>query len=111
MVDRASRVHFDSGTIRSTRVPNMAETSQSSSPLDRFLVEFLTMVSASDAGFQPGPESATLATRMDTPQAFVDALFTSARTRGLLKPKYGRGNKIRWTVSPAGEAFLLRHVS
>lgn len=50
-----------------------------------------------------------LASRLDIPRAFVDALFTSARTRGLIKPMYGRGNKIRWAVSPVGEAIVRGH--
>ncbi len=84
----------------------MAESPQSSSPLDPFLVKFLAIVESSENGFQPGPESSKLASRMDTQQAFVDALFTSARTRGLIKPMYGRGNKIRWAISPLGQEFL-----
>ncbi len=87
----------------------MAQTSQSPSPLDPFLVQFLAMVDASETGFQPGPESDVLASRLDIPRAFVDALFTSARTRGLIKPMYGRGNKIRWAVSPIGEAIVQGH--
>ncbi len=76
------------------------------SPLDPFLREFLVIVDSNESGFQPGPQSAKLASRMGTPQAFVDALFTSARTRGLLKPMYGRGTKIRWGVSPRGRDFI-----
>jgi hypothetical protein len=89
----------------------MDQPSQSASPLDPFLVRFLAMVDASETGFQPGPESDALASRLDIPRAFVDALFTSARTRGLIKPMYGRGNKIRWTVSPIGEAFIRSQAS
>jgi len=85
-----------------------AEPTHSPSPLDPFLVRFLAVVDAGDTGFQPGPESDELAARLDVPRAFVDALFTSARTRGLLRPKYGRGNKIRWAVSPLGADFLRR---
>ncbi|MEJ7900532.1 MAG: hypothetical protein WKF63_01730 [Thermomicrobiales bacterium] len=90
---------------------DMAHPSRSPSPLDPFLVQFLAMVDASEAGFLPGPASATLATRMGTQRAFVDALFTSARTRGLIKPLYGRGSKIRWAVSTLGEAFMRDQAS
>lgn len=86
----------------------MSEPSTTTSPLDPFLRQFLALVDAGDLGFQPGPESDVLASRLELPRAFVDALFTSARTRGLLKPMYGRGNKIRWAVSPLGSQFLHR---
>ncbi len=84
----------------------MAQPSRLPSPLDPYLAQFLAMVDATEAGFQPGPESANLASRMDIPREFVDALFTSARARGLIKPMYGRGNKVRWAVSPVGEALM-----
>ncbi|MBA2468033.1 MAG: hypothetical protein H0V37_01360 [Chloroflexia bacterium] len=87
----------------------MSEHIQPTSPLDPFLVQFLVQVQAGKAGYQPGPEASAVASRLDIPRAFVDALFTSARTRGLLKPLYGRGTKIRWTVSPSGEDFIHRH--
>ncbi|MBA3378023.1 MAG: hypothetical protein H0T93_04000 [Chloroflexia bacterium] len=89
----------------------MVHPPRSPSPLDPFLVQFLAIVDASEDGFQPGPASANLASRMGTQRAFVDALFTSARTRGLIKPMYGRGSKIWWTVSPVGEAFLRDQTS
>ncbi len=89
----------------------MAESSQSPSPLDPFMVTFLAIVDASENGFQPGPETSRLASRMDTQRAFVEALFTSARTRGLIRPMYGRGNKVRWAVSPLGEALMRNQAS
>ncbi len=88
----------------------MAQTSPSPSPLDPFLARFLALVAASASGFQPGPESDLAAQSLDVPRAFVDSLFTSARTRGLVKPLYGRGNKVRWTVSPVGETLVRDHV-
>ncbi len=87
----------------------MSEHIQPTSPLDPFLVQFLMQVQAGKAGYQPGPEASAVASRLDIPRAFVDALFTSARTRGLLKPLYGRGAKIRWTISPAGEDLVRQH--
>ncbi len=79
------------------------------SPLDPFMAQFLDLVERADDGFQPGPESKIMAERLDLPVPFVDALFTSARMRGLLKPAYGRGSKIRWRVSPAGAALTQDH--
>lgn len=84
----------------------MAEDAPSPSPLDPYLVRFLAVIERSESGFQPGPESASIASRMDLPRPFIDALFTSARTRGLIKPMYGRGNKIRWAISLIGEEFM-----
>lgn len=88
---------------------DMAHPPHSPSPLDPFLASFLAIVDASDTGFQPGPESDRIAARLDVPRAFVDTLFTSARTRGLLKPMYGRGAKVRWSVSPNGEELIRDH--
>ncbi len=76
------------------------------SPLDPFLTQFLTIVAARDQGFQPGPETAEMATSLNVPRAFVEALYTSARTRGLVKPKYGRGSRMWWVVSPAGSNLI-----
>lgn len=85
---------------------DMAQPSHSPSPLDPFLARFLALVATSENGFQPGPESDRLARGLEVPRPFVDTLFTSARTRGLIKPMYGRGNKVRWKVSPTGEALI-----
>lgn len=43
---------------------------------------------------------------LDIPEAFLEALFTSARTRGLLKPIPLARAKLRWTISATGERFL-----
>ena len=89
----------------------MSDLEVPASPLDPFLVRFLAAVQESGEGYQPGSETGQIARALDFQKAFVDALFTSARTRGLLKPQYGRGNKVRWTVSPAGADLLQRHPS
>ena len=81
----------------------MTNPHATASPLDPFLARFLHEVGASSEGFQPGAESKVMAQRLEVPLAFIDALFTSARMRGLLKPAYGRGSKVRWQLSPAGE--------
>jgi hypothetical protein len=78
----------------------------SPSPLDDGLRQFLRHVRDTKSGFSPGRQSREAAAALDLPEAFVEALFTSARTRGLLKPDpLGRG-KLRWTVSAMGERFL-----
>jgi hypothetical protein len=88
-------------------IPDMSDNAVPESPLDPYLVQFLTAIHSLPDGYQPGPETSQVAADLDFPKAFVDALFTSARMRGLLKPQYGRGSKVRWTVSPAG-AELVR---
>jgi hypothetical protein len=50
-----------------------------------------------------------MARALEQPRAFVDMLFTSARMRGLIKPSYGRGNKVAWVVSPHGLTLISRH--
>jgi hypothetical protein len=87
--------------------PILSDNAPHSSPLDPFLARFLAAVVNADDGFQPGAEGRDIATSLDVPPSFVDALFTSARTRGLLKPVYGRGGKVRWSVSASG-ARLIR---
>jgi hypothetical protein len=88
----------------------MKETSRQSSPLDPFLARFLHAIEHGGAGFQPGPETAAMAEQLDLPRAFVEGLLTSARTRGLVKPMYGRGSKIRWNVSPTGVMLIRSQV-
>lgn len=76
------------------------------SPLDDFLVQFLVAIVQSERGFTPGQESSIIAKRLDVQREFVDTLYTSARTRGLLKPAYGRGSKVVWQVSPSGLSLI-----
>lgn len=78
------------------------------SPLDPFLERFLREIKIRDNGFQPGLESTEVADAMTVPRAFVNALFTSAQTRGLLKPIYGRGSTVRWELSPTGQDLIDR---
>lgn len=87
-------------------MPTTTSSSGRTSPLDPFLVRFLAAVETRDQGFYPGVESAELATDLDLPRAFIDGLYTSARTRGLLKPRYGRGSRVRWGVSPSGRNLM-----
>ncbi len=81
----------------------------SPSPLDEGLQLLLRHVRGLESGFSPGRLSREAAETLDIPEAFVEALFTSARTRGLLKPiPFGRGS-LRWTISATGERFLEGH--
>ena len=89
--------------------PTLSDHSPHSSPLDPFLARFLAAVAKEDDGFQPGAEGRAIASSLDVPPSFVDALFTSARTRGLLKPVYGRAGKVRWNVSASGAELVRAH--
>lgn len=87
----------------------MSERSVPESPLDRFLASFLVAVSEMSDGYLHSTASAKkLAAGLGMQREFVDALFTSARTRGLLKPAYGRGSRIHWKVSDHGAEFLSK---
>lgn len=98
-MERTIRLASHQGTIMRPSSPNP-------SPLDNGLLRFLRQVRGLESGFHPGLQSREIAVILDIPEAFVDALFTSARTRGLLKPNpLGRG-RLRWTVSATGERFL-----
>jgi hypothetical protein len=78
----------------------------SPSPLDASLRRLLAYVQQLENGFTPGAQIAEVAHDLDVPEAFVEALFVSARTRGLLKPNHlGRG-RLRWTVSAIGDRFV-----
>jgi hypothetical protein len=91
---------------RRSKTPAMPATDSLPSPLDPFLAAFLKEIEARGGGYQPGPDTTAIAERLDMPRAFVEGLLTSARTRGLVKPMYGRGNKVRWNVSPSGARLM-----
>jgi hypothetical protein len=81
---------------------------QTASPLDGYLVGFLDCLAALPDGFSPAGDAAAVAQRVDVLPEFVDALFVSARTRGLIEPfrsKNSRG-RYRWQVSNRGRAWL-----
>ncbi len=78
------------------------------SSLDPFLGEFLRRVIDLTDGYAPLSHGRAIAEALDWPPAFVDALFTSARTRGLLEPFRARGTRgrNRWRVSARGRAWI-----
>lgn len=88
------------------RAGKRMSTAASPSPLDPSLRRLLSFVQQLDDGFTPGAQNADAARELEVPEAFVDALFVSARTRGLLKPHYVGRNRLRWTVSATGERFV-----
>ena len=78
------------------------------SPLDPFLGEFLRRVMDLTDGYAPLSHGRAIAAALDWPPAFVEALFTSARTRGLLEPLRTRSTRgrSRWRVSARGRAWV-----
>ena len=94
------------------RLPiNMDGTNQSpASPLDPIMVVFLEYVQSLASGFAPGVQSREAASSAGVPDALIDAVFVSARTRGLIgrdfnaKPR----TRTRWIVSPRGRDFIIK---
>ena len=84
------------------------ERVSAASPLDPFLLVLLRFVADRPNGLSQHGAAATVAEAMDAPVPFVEALFASARSRGLatLQPGGGRGSKVVWRISPRGRAWL-----
>ena len=88
-----------------------ASPPQPPSPLDGFLRRFLVAATEEEDGFSPTLDTVRVATELDCPPAFVEALFTSARTRGLVEPAWTRGprGRNRWRLSARGEQWQRDH--
>lgn len=89
----------------------MTANATPTSPLDIFLRDFLRHIRDAENGFSTGQPVQVAAAALDLPDAFVEALFVSARTRGFLKPHPVGRNRYRWTVSAPGERFAEGTVS
>ena len=78
------------------------------SPLDPFLGTFLRRVDGLPDGYAPVSHGRAIAATLDWSPAFVDALFTSARARGLVEPYRARGTRrrARWCVSARGRGWI-----
>lgn len=70
------------------------------------MVEFLEYVQSLSAGFAPGAQSRDAATFAGVPDALIDAVFVSARTRGLIRPDFTIRSRTRWIVSTRGQEFM-----
>lgn len=81
---------------------------QPPSPLDDFLARFLRCLRQLPDGFSPIADGPRVADDCAFVPAFVEALFVSARTRGLIEPFRVRGAKgrYRWQVSRRGGSWL-----
>lgn len=89
-------------------VPRRSATPQKPSPLDAFLRPFLRAVATNERGYSPTSDAAETAASLGCHAAFVEALFTSARARGLVEPMWGRGVRARnrWRLSARGGQWI-----
>jgi hypothetical protein len=78
------------------------------SPFDPYLRQLLEWAASQPQGFTQATAAACTAADFGWQPAFADALFTSARVRGLLNPYYGKGSRGRsqWAISKRGQAWL-----
>jgi len=87
---------------------NRTTRPQPTSPLDDFLARFLRALDRLSDGFSPIADAEHVADACAVAPPFVEALFVSARTRGLIEPFRSRGAKgrYRWKVSARGNTWL-----
>ena len=80
------------------------------SPLDPFLAEFLAGIAEHPDGYRHTTDKHILMARSGWNDAFIDAIYMSARKRRMLEPvpaSYGRG-AMRLQLSRRGKDFLER---
>jgi hypothetical protein len=78
------------------------------SPLDPFLATFLRWIDERPGGFAPASQGPTVGIALGWQPAFGEAIFVSARARGLIEPVHGRGagTRNRWQLTARGRAWL-----
>lgn len=76
------------------------------SPLDPLMLQFLSYIEEQSDGFATGVQTASVVAATDIPDALVDALFVSAKTRNLIGPDFNARGRTRWIVSNRGRQFL-----
>lgn len=81
------------------------------SPFDPFLGDFLAQLRLLPEGYTPVAGRDSVASALEWPPAFVEAVFTSARARGYVEPSWTRGSRgrSRWQVSSKGTDWLNTH--
>jgi hypothetical protein len=82
------------------------------SPLDPFLGPFLRQIAELTGGYAPASHGARVAASLGWAPAFAEAVFVSARARGLVEPYRGGGARARarWGLSARGRAWADRPV-
>lgn len=78
------------------------------SPLDDVMSRLLALLRHNPTGSRVN-HAAEIATHLEVPREFVDALFTSAQRRGLIKPLSAVKGKITWAITPLGDRLLVHH--
>lgn len=80
------------------------------SPLDPFLGPFLRQIDELTGGYAPTSQGARVAAALGWAPAFAEAVFVSARARGLVEPYRGGGvrGRARWGLSARGRAWADR---
>lgn len=90
-------------------MPRRPFQQQAPSPLDGYLHAFLDHLDTLPTGFAPASTTdvSAAADACDVSEPFVEALFTSARTRGLIEAFLPRGSRgrYRWRVSSRGKQW------
>lgn len=78
------------------------------SPLDPFLGPFLHQLDAQTGGYAPASHGAHVAAALGWAAPFAEAVFVSARARGLIEPYRGGGARARtrWALSARGRAWV-----
>jgi len=78
------------------------------SPLDEVMSRLLAHLRQSPTGTRVN-HAQEIAAFLDVPREFVEALFTSAQRRGLIKPLSVMKGRITWAITPLGDRLLVHH--
>ena len=78
------------------------------SPLDPFLATFLRWIEERPGGCAPAGQGPTVGIALGWQPAFGEAIFVSARVRGLIEPVHSRGagTRNRWQLTVRGRSWL-----
>lgn len=88
--------------------PAAARSHPPGSPLDPFLNDFLRVIDDLAGGYAPTAHQRAVTSTLDWPNEFADAIFTSARARGMVETVRGPGTRgrSRWRLSARGRVWL-----
>jgi hypothetical protein len=89
-------------------IRGMNTTAQVASPFDPYLYRMLSWGAQRPSGFSHPAIISAMADEAGWQAPFAEAVFTSARMRGLIGPHYGTRSRGRvyWVVSRKGGAWL-----
>ncbi|MGN6030949.1 MAG: hypothetical protein ACTHQE_04720 [Thermomicrobiales bacterium] len=78
------------------------------SPLDEIMSRLLALLRHQPTGARVS-HAQELAHHLEVPREFVEALFTTAQRRGLIKPLSVVKGKVTWAITPLGDRLLVHH--